>query len=203
MLGGWHARVVGRICSGWWRTRLRWDARRSGGRVEISPTVRFRVRVKFRGRGTVRIEHHAILGDADAGLPDAPIFLAPRGPESWISIGERSRLANGVELIAIEGIELGEGCLLGAGVRMIDSDFHGVAPERRSSGGLTGPVRAGKRVWIGMGAIILKGVRIGNDAVVGAGAVVARDVPEGGLTAGNRGRVILLGSAAGESGEGR
>ncbi|PLS17876.1 hypothetical protein CVD28_09285 [Bacillus sp. M6-12] len=33
-------------------------------------------------------------------------------------------------------------------------------------------------VWIGAGAIILPGVKIGNGAIVGAGAVVTKDVPD-------------------------
>jgi acetyltransferase-like isoleucine patch superfamily enzyme len=40
-------------------------------------------------------------------------------------------------------------------------------------------------VWIGIGAIILKGTRIGRGARVGAGAVVTRDVPAGATVAGN------------------
>jgi maltose O-acetyltransferase len=34
-------------------------------------------------------------------------------------------------------------------------------------------------VFIGMGALILPGVRIGDNAIVGAGAVVTKDVPSG------------------------
>jgi maltose O-acetyltransferase len=45
-------------------------------------------------------------------------------------------------------------------------------------------------VWVGGGAIILPGVRIGARVVIGAGSVVTRDVPEGVLAAGNPCRVI-------------
>lgn len=40
----------------------------------------------------------------------------------------------------------------------------------------TSPVCIGDDVWIGHGAIILKGVRIGDGAIVAAGAVVTRNV---------------------------
>ena len=40
-------------------------------------------------------------------------------------------------------------------------------------------------VWIGIGAIVLKGTRIGRGARVGAGAVVTRDVAAGATVAGN------------------
>ncbi|HYE40614.1 MAG TPA: DapH/DapD/GlmU-related protein, partial [Ramlibacter sp.] len=45
-------------------------------------------------------------------------------------------------------------------------------------------------VWIGGGAIILPGVRIGDRAVIGAGSVVTRDVPADVFAAGNPCRVI-------------
>ena len=45
-------------------------------------------------------------------------------------------------------------------------------------------------VWIGGGAILLPGVRLGRNAVVGAGAVVTRDVPANTIVAGNPSRVI-------------
>jgi maltose O-acetyltransferase len=45
-------------------------------------------------------------------------------------------------------------------------------------------------VWLGGGAILLPGVRIGRNAVVGAGAVVPRSVPANTVVAGNPARVI-------------
>jgi maltose O-acetyltransferase len=45
-------------------------------------------------------------------------------------------------------------------------------------------------VWLGGGAILLPGVRIGRNAVVGAGAVVSRDVTANTVVAGNPARVI-------------
>ena len=52
------------------------------------------------------------------------------------------------------------------------------------------PVVLGKNVWLGMGAIILPGVTVGDHAIVGAGAVVTRDVPEKTVVAGNPARVL-------------
>ena len=44
---------------------------------------------------------------------------------------------------------------------------------------LRGRLRLGDDVWVGIGAIILKGVKIGKGARIGAGAVVTRDVERG------------------------
>ena len=45
-------------------------------------------------------------------------------------------------------------------------------------------------VWIGAGAVVLKGVTIGDRAVVGAHAVVTKDVPPDTVVAGNPARVV-------------
>jgi acetyltransferase-like isoleucine patch superfamily enzyme len=52
------------------------------------------------------------------------------------------------------------------------------------------PVVIEDDVWIGYGAIVLKGVTIGRGAIVGAGAVVTRSVPAYGVCAGNPGRIV-------------
>ena len=48
----------------------------------------------------------------------------------------------------------------------------------------------GNDVWIGAGATLLGGVRIGNGAVIGAGAVVAKDIPPYAVAVGNPVRII-------------
>jgi acetyltransferase-like isoleucine patch superfamily enzyme len=196
MLSGWIGRGVGRIRSGWWRMRLRLDAWAAGGRLELAPTARLRVRVMFRGSGSVAVAEHATLGDRDAGLAGAPIWLSARHRGSEVWIGRHTRLANGVELTALQRIAVGDGCLIGAGVRMVDGDFHGIEPDERSSEGAKAAVDVGERVWVGMGAIVLKGVRIGDGAVVGAGAVVTKDVPAGAVAVGNPAAAISRRAAA-------
>jgi carbonic anhydrase/acetyltransferase-like protein (isoleucine patch superfamily) len=44
--------------------------------------------------------------------------------------------------------------------------------------------------WIGVNAILLPGVEIGQNVVVGAGAVVRRSVPNGSIVMGNPGNII-------------
>jgi maltose O-acetyltransferase len=48
----------------------------------------------------------------------------------------------------------------------------------------------GNRVFVGVGAIILPGSRIGDDSIVGAGAVVRGDIPPGSLVVGNPAKVV-------------
>ena len=55
---------------------------------------------------------------------------------------------------------------------------------------MSAPMIIKDNVWIGMSAIILKGVTIGEGAIVAAGAVVTRDVPAHAIVAGVPAKVI-------------
>lgn len=48
-----------------------------------------------------------------------------------------------------------------------------------------GDTVVGNDVWIGYGATVMPGVRIGHGAIVGAGSVVTADVPDYGIVGGN------------------
>ncbi len=54
----------------------------------------------------------------------------------------------------------------------------------------TAPIKICDNVWIGMNAIILKGVEIGEGAIVGAGSVVTKSVEPWTMVAGNPARVV-------------
>ena len=125
-------------------------------------------------------------------------------PSGVVSVGERSVLVGAVFMCA-ERIELGRDVVVSYGVTIADCDFHPRDPElrRRDAEAAapegdpaarppleTRPVRIGDGAWIGIGAIVLKGVSIGAGARVGAGAVVSRDVPAGGHAEGNPAQVV-------------
>ena len=57
-------------------------------------------------------------------------------------------------------------------------------------GVMIGPVHIGRNAWIGVGAIILPGVTIGDNAVVAAGSVVTKDVAPNTIVGGNPAKFI-------------
>jgi acetyltransferase-like isoleucine patch superfamily enzyme len=54
----------------------------------------------------------------------------------------------------------------------------------------TAPVKIADNVWIGMNALILKGVTVGENSVVAAGSVVTKSVPANTVVAGNPAAVV-------------
>lgn len=55
-----------------------------------------------------------------------------------------------------------------------------------------GGIHISDDAWIGVGVIVLDGVRIGKGAVIGAGSVVTRDVPDNTIVAGVPAKVIRM-----------
>jgi len=75
--------------------------------------------------------------------------------------------------------------------RLGDSDFHELHPDRRRGGTpKMAPVELAENVFVGDGALILKGVTVGAHSVIGAGSVVTSSVPEGVIVAGNPAKVV-------------
>lgn len=86
-------------------------------------------------------------------------------------------------------IEIGRNAFFGPYVQLYAA-YHPVDPAERLRGEFARPITIGDDVWIGGGAIVLAGVRIGDGATIGAGSVVTHDVPERAVAAGNPCRVL-------------
>ena len=104
-----------------------------------------------------------------------------------LSVNEDARLSlgsgyanHGVNLHCFHEITIGHGVFIAEGVHIRDSDNHQIVDGRPMSA----PIHIEDHVWIGINAIILKGVTIGEGSVVAAGAVVTRDVPPQTMVAG-------------------
>ena len=125
------------------------------------------------------------------GLSQRTIICA-RG-EGTIEIGKGVGMS-GATIYARNSIKIGDQCIIGGNVKILDNDFHPADPEIRRKTPVdnfaSAPIVIGNNVFIGVNSLILKGVTIGDNAVVGAGSVVTKDVPADALVAGNPARVI-------------
>ena len=82
---------------------------------------------------------------------------------------------------------------MGGNASIVDFDFHPLTPEGRAeniNAGAAAPLVIEDDVFVGMEALILKGVTVGEGAVVGAGSVVTQDVPPRTVVAGNPAQVV-------------
>jgi maltose O-acetyltransferase len=86
-------------------------------------------------------------------------------------------------------VRIGDYTLFGPGAQIL-TPLHPFDAALRRKQEFGKPIEIGADVWVGGGALILAGVRIGARAVIGAGSVVTRDVPEGVFAAGNPCRVV-------------
>jgi len=91
-------------------------------------------------------------------------------------------------ILDVVDVEIGDMTQIGPGVQILTAD-HPRDPALRATGAEFGrPIRIGRNVWIGAGALIMPGVTIGDDALIGAGSVVTRDVAAGTTVVGNPAR---------------
>jgi maltose O-acetyltransferase len=116
-----------------------------------------------------------------------PPFFCDYG--SNIELGERVFFNFNCVVLDVCRVRIGDFTLFGPAVQ-IYTPMHPLNAELRRRQEFGKPVDIGSDVWVGGGAMILPGVRIGSRAVIGAGSVVTRDIPEGVFAAGNPCRVI-------------
>jgi maltose O-acetyltransferase len=106
-----------------------------------------------------------------------------------IELGQRVFFNFNCVVLDVCRVRIGDYTLFGPAVQ-IYTPMHPFDAEQRRREEFGKPVDIGSDVWVGGGAIILPGVRIGSRAVIGAGSVVTRDVPADVFAAGNPCRVI-------------
>ena len=150
------------------------------------------------------LEPGLVLGDRVKVYTWTEFNIEPTGA---VEVGDDSTLV-GVVFMCAESIRLGRRVIVSYNVTIADSDFHPRDPEQRQRDALANapegdrshrpaviarPVVIEDDVWIGIGAIVLKGVHIGKGARIGAGAVVTKDVPTGATVVGNPARLIESG----------
>lgn len=140
--------------------------------------------------GPPEAQQRAVLRELLAEVGEGTVVRPP----FFCDYGYNIRLGAGVFLnfncviLDVVEVSIGDGTLVGPAVQIYAADHPRDAATRRTGVEHGRPVSIGRNVWIGGGALILPGVRIGDDAVVGAGSVVTRDVAPGARMRGNPAR---------------
>jgi acetyltransferase-like isoleucine patch superfamily enzyme len=168
---------------------------------------------RLMGRATCRLQADAVLGRSARirnirGDTDT-IIVGPRshilgelltfahGGE--IKIGEWCYVGEGTRIWSAASIQIGDRVLISHAANVFDNLTHPLRASERHEQVRhiftrghphdisldESPVRICDDAWIGAGAMVLRGVTVGQGAVVAAGAVVTRDVPAYSIVAGN------------------
>ncbi len=114
--------------------------------------------------------------------------------EGEVVIGDKTVLGQECTISAYHHIRIGEQCVIADRAMFIDFDHGMVEVERpiRVQGIYKRDVDVGSNVWIGYGACILRGVRVGDNSVIGTNSVVTGDVPANSVVGGIPARVIRM-----------
>ncbi len=116
-----------------------------------------------------------------------PPFFCDYG--SNILLGERVYFNFNCVVLDVCLVKIGDFTLFGPAVQIYTAT-HPMNAELRRKHEFAKPIEIGSDVWVGGGAIICPGLKIGSKSVIGAGSVVTRDIPDGVFAAGNPCRVI-------------
>jgi maltose O-acetyltransferase len=138
-----------------------------------------------------REERRRVLGEL-FGAGGSTVWMQPPfycDYGSNIHLGERAFFNFNCVVLDVCPVRIGDYTLFGPAVQ-IYTPMHPLDATLRRQREFGKPVEIGSDVWVGGGAIILPGVKIGSRTVIGAGSVVTRDIPEGVFAAGNPCRVI-------------
>jgi acetyltransferase-like isoleucine patch superfamily enzyme len=151
------------------------------------------------GAPWIEIGAHCVIGahvTLTAGMmPDLDL-----GSETVLRLGDGVVLGRGSHVVADAGgaaVTLGNDVFCGPYVYITSTNHSYDDPEQpvgrqwpRSA-----PVSVGRGSWLGAGAVILPGARLGRNVVVAAGSVVRGEVPDHAVVAGAPARVVRRWSA--------
>lgn len=134
--------------------------------------------------------YHNFSVQTDYAAAIAP-YLSPSNPDKLV-IGKFVQIAHGARFIAstanhdMSGFSTYPFKLVMMTAETTEADIR----EQLQSMGNKGDTIVGNDVWIGMDAVVMPGVTVGDGAVIGARAVVARDVAPYEVVVGNPARPV-------------
>lgn len=106
-----------------------------------------------------------------------------------VSIGDRCSIAEFVHIWGGGDVEIGADVLVASHAAIV-SVSHDPSAQKFNETRVAKPISIDDNVWIGAGAVLLPGIKLGTGSIVAAGAVVTKDVPRDVVVAGVPARVI-------------
>lgn len=157
--------------------------------VQLSAWSEGEIPVSTQFDGPVRLSKRIALELGTSCRFGREVFLDTNGGR--ITLGHHVRINAGCVLVSYSSISIGDDCLVGEYVSIRDAN-HGTEAGQamRLQPHTSAPIVVGRNVWIGRGAVVLKGVRIGDGAVIAANSVVTHDVAPHTLVGGVPARLI-------------
>ncbi|HEV7867143.1 MAG TPA: sugar O-acetyltransferase [Chthoniobacteraceae bacterium] len=129
-----------------------------------------------------------LFGAGGDGVWIQPPFFCDYGAN--ITVGTKVFFNFNCVILDCAPVRIGDNVLFGPGVQVYTATHPMSAAERRTWLEFAKPIEIESDVWIGGGAILCPGARIGARSVIGAGSVVTRAIPPDVVAAGNPCRVI-------------
>jgi acetyltransferase-like isoleucine patch superfamily enzyme len=135
-------------------------------------------------RGTIRFGRFTWIGDG----------TKIRCHQGEVIVGAKTVLGQECTISAYRHVRIGDQCVVADRAMFIDFDHGVVEVERpiRQQGIYTRDLDVGSNVWIGYGACMLRGVRVGDNSVVGTNTVVTKDVPANAVVGGVPARILRM-----------
>jgi acetyltransferase-like isoleucine patch superfamily enzyme len=118
-----------------------------------------------------------------------------------IAIGKNSYVSAYSVIGSNESVTIGDNVMIANAVSIRDTDhrFDRLDIPMKAQGIVTAPVTIEDDVWIGYGAVITKGVKIGKGAIIAANAVVTKDVQPYAIVGGVPAKLIRFREANNET----
>ncbi|MEU4893978.1 acyltransferase [Streptomyces sp. NPDC044780] len=194
---GWRGRATSRLVHRGWRAVQRAGAvtaERPGPyrfrRIGAGTRLAFPQGTVF-GEPWIELGEHCVIGE-QVTLTAGMMPGVDLGPDPVLRIGNGVVLGRGSHVIASVPVEFGNDVFCGPYV-YVTSDNHSYDDPDQPIGRQWprfAPVHIGPGSWLGAGAVILPGARLGRNVVVAAGAVVRGEVPDHAVVAGAPARII-------------
>lgn len=137
----------------------------------------------------IEIGNYVHISTANGVMTRLCTWPNAEGISGRLSIGDYVLLSPGVHITSAEHIRIGNNVMIASHCYLSDADWHDLY-DRLASPGKTAPIILEDNVWVGQGAKILKGVRLGANTVVAAGAVVTKSFPANVIIGGNPAKII-------------